>query len=351
MVLITVNASEEDSTVAVAVNSAKELDYSRGTVGTVEATDDELSPPASPMPRRSAPIVITEDDVNHHLELEEPVKEVDEQVVDNEDPLPHFRQPPNTRVARETYFHSSLIKDSIQVQKHHKVNDDEVHEENPHLQDFLIPHHSFHVGRDLLAGLEEADVAADEGDDKDTTDNKVLPLKKDCSTRSILSSSVAGVSPEELIQEEDTEKPKRQVSFGSVLVRDYDMILGDHPCCTYGPPVTLDWDYLEYESLAVDDYEFHHPPRRGLREMGMNYYQRKAVLARAGYNEGDFKSSMKRLSKDKFNRSISRSVASNYPLLKAEAAVESARRKFKRLLKDDHWKSEKKSFSKRSLSV
>jgi hypothetical protein len=34
------------------------------------------------------------------------------------------------------------------------------------------------------------------------------------------------------------------------------------------------------------------------------------------------------------------------PLLKVEDAVESARRKFKRLLKDDHWKSQKSLYVK-----
>ena len=234
---------------------------------------------------RPPPIVISEDDAE----------------------LPH---------AEETYFHTSLIKDSLQVQRHHKANDDEVHEENPHLEDFLIPDHEFHQG------------------DEPETDAKTAPAE--CCTHGILHTEAAAPEPRE------GEAPKkRKVSFGAVLVRDYDMCLGDHPCCSYGPPVTLDWDYLEYKPLDVDEYEFHHPPRRCLREMGLNYYARKRILAHAGFSEVDLQRSKKEVGRTKLNRSLTRSVASYYPLLKAEAAVESACRKFKRLLKDDHWKEQK----------
>ena len=61
--------------------------------------------------------------------------------------------------------------------------------------------------------------------------------------------------------QEQTKNPsKRQVNWGSIRVRDYGRILGENPCCSYGPPLTLDWDYEEYEPLDVDTYEFHQPP-------------------------------------------------------------------------------------------
>ncbi len=80
--------------------------------------------------------------------------------------------------------------------------------------------------------------------------------------------------------------------------------------------------------------------------MGLNYYQRKDLLWNAGYTEEDFKMSKKEGGKAKLNRNIIRSVVSHYPLWKAEEAVESARRKFKRLVKGDHWKQQKSLYVK-----
>lgn len=213
--------------------------------------------------------------------------------------------------AKETRFHTSHIRDSIQVQTHHgcHVNDDEVHEENPHLQDFLIFDHNVHV--EPCAKV--TNVAA-----KDGCQHSILHKKS--------------------ARANDQTPKKKSVHFGTVLVRDYDLILGDHPCCSYGPPITLDWDYLEYKPLSVNEYELHHAPRRSLREMLLNYYQRKHMLTEAGYTEADLKANKKDVNKSKFNRSITRSCAPYHPL---EWAVESAVRKMKRIVgKTDHWKRE-----------
>lgn len=117
---------------------------------------------------------------------------------------------------------------------------------------------------------------------------------------------------------------------------------GDNPCCGYGPPVTLDWCYLEYTPLSVDEYERHRPPRRTIRQMGRNYYNRKALLEEAGYTDEDFRECKKEMKRIKSWRTINRTVANNVVLLKASDAAESLGRKLRRATgKADHWKSEK----------
>jgi len=49
--------------------------------------------------------------------------------------------------------------------------------------------------------------------------------------------------------------PAKGVSFGTVSVRTYPQILGDHPCCTSGCPVTLDWHFLDEQETTVDNFE------------------------------------------------------------------------------------------------
>mmetsp|Transcript_4614 Transcript_4614/g.7810 ORF Transcript_4614/g.7810 Transcript_4614/m.7810 type:complete len:107 (+) Transcript_4614:48-368(+) len=46
-------------------------------------------------------------------------------------------------MSSSTFHYHSYFKDSISVQKRRRsTNDCEEHESNPHLQDFLVPHHT-----------------------------------------------------------------------------------------------------------------------------------------------------------------------------------------------------------------
>mmetsp|Transcript_25763 Transcript_25763/g.47373 ORF Transcript_25763/g.47373 Transcript_25763/m.47373 type:complete len:269 (+) Transcript_25763:137-943(+) len=163
-------------------------------------------------------------------------------------------------------------------------------------------------------------------------------VRTNCSQRSILRAESRISEP----QEKPSHQRKRRIRFGTVLFRDYDIILGDHPCCSYGPPLTIDWDYHQCEPIDVDAYEFENAlSRRTRREMRFNYYQRKRLLSDAGFTEVDFELTKKELNRAKLNRSITRQVVSHSPLLKVETAVESVCRKFKRLIKEDHWKEQK----------
>lgn len=270
--------------------AVKELDNSSGTAETISNSS------RSPYERIYChPIVISEDD-----------SDVVDQVIGQD--------------GTKTGLALNLkLEDSLEVSLSHKCNDTEEHEENANLEDILIPHHSVHIDRPDEG---EADKAAGE---ESATNNTP--------THGILHKDTA----------DNKEKPaKRSVQFSTIEVRDYDMILGDHPCCSYGPPITIDWDYLEYEPIDVNEYELHHPPRRALREMSMNYYTRKRMLANAGYRDDDFKLSKREISKTKINRSITRQLV-EYKMIPVESAIESTKRKMKRLFKGkDHWKLDKK---------
>uniref|UniRef100_A0A6U3NW40 Uncharacterized protein n=1 Tax=Ditylum brightwellii TaxID=49249 RepID=A0A6U3NW40_9STRA len=133
------------------------------------------------------------------------------------------------------------------------------------------------------------------------------------------------------------KKIKRQTSFGDVTIRDYGMIIGDHPCCSYGPPVTLDWEYYEHTSCSLDDYEYNRPRRRSLRQMNLNYYKRKELLQLAGANKGEIKAATKAVNHTRRQRSLTRSLLMGQII---ETGLESTRRKLKRLIEEDHWKKE-----------
>mmetsp|Transcript_54940 Transcript_54940/g.81771 ORF Transcript_54940/g.81771 Transcript_54940/m.81771 type:complete len:241 (+) Transcript_54940:137-859(+) len=128
---------------------------------------------------------------------------------------------------------------------------------------------------------------------------------------------------------------RRSVRFSDVTVREYGMVIGDHPCCSYGPPVTLGWDYEENEAVSLDDFECKR--RRTLRQMILSYYRRKDLLQLAGASREEIKQATKFANRTKRQRSMTRSLLITQPI---ETGLESTCRKLKRLLKEDHWRTE-----------
>lgn len=107
----------------------------------------------------------------------------------------------------------------------------------------------------------------------------------------------------------------------------------DHPNVSYGPPITLSWDYLEYDPLDIDEYEIHHPKRRNLRQMGLNYYQRRnLLLLQTDYTEEELRLAWKSVKKAKQQRYITRTYTSAFPVRIVEDACQSAVRKVKRTM-------------------
>lgn len=71
---------------------------------------------------------------------------------------------------------------------------------------------------------------------------------------------------------------ERRVSFGSVEVREFNRTAGDHPDCREGPPMSLDWKYVEKQPISVDHYELEGRQRRsGLFALSSTI--RKEILA------------------------------------------------------------------------
>lgn len=48
---------------------------------------------------------------------------------------------------------------------------------------------------------------------------------------------------------------RRQVSFKSIQVREYERVLGDHPNAREGPPIAIGWAFVEHDALDLGQYE------------------------------------------------------------------------------------------------
>ena len=123
---------------------------------------------------------------------------------------------------------------------------------------------------------------------------------------------------------------KRKVVFASIEVRGYEQTLGDNPCVSYGPPITLDWQYQEYGHFDFEAFEANRGPRRKLRNMCLNYYQRMNLLQHhCGIPEHELKAAERKTNKIKAQRNLTRNLL---PCQKLEEVVQSARRKAGRKL-------------------
>jgi hypothetical protein len=141
---------------------------------------------------------------------------------------------------------------------------------------------------------------------------------------------------------------QRQVSFTKIQVREHKQTMGDNPSCTYGTPISLDWESIEWEDVSVDEYEAHKFSTmngrkgrpRSLRELHMNHYRRRDILQLEGFTIEEIKTQKRVTNKIRKQREMTRFLAST-PLAKIEDLVESGKRKVQRALLRNNNNSEK----------
>lgn len=144
------------------------------------------------------------------------------------------------------------------------------------------------------------------------------------------------VSPEVSSDTSNESKTSRgpRVKWNVLHVREYDITIGDNPCVSYGPPVSLDWCYMNLGTVDVEEYEKNREPRRTMRQMMMNYYYRKNLLMyTGGYTKAELEKAAKDVSKTRSGRAITRAIP--MPIQILEDMTESAIRKTKRALGKD----------------
>jgi len=85
----------------------------------------------------------------------------------------------------------------------------------------------------------------------------------------------------------------KSVSFGVAEVRSYSITIGDHPLCTSGFPLTLDWDYTSEVQIPVDSFEASRGVRRRKEELILCAEERNEILSHC--SEGDVRRGSRRL--------------------------------------------------------
>lgn len=103
------------------------------------------------------------------------------------------------------------------------------------------------------------------------------------------------------------KKGKKSVGFGSINFRNYAVIMGDHPCCTMGCPLTLDWSFSEGEHVSVDEYENSRSPRAAKGALRFTWDERRSILS--DVSDCDMRRANRKLQRQQDRRSHTRICA------------------------------------------
>ncbi len=161
-------------------------------------------------------------------------------------------------------------------------------------------------------------------------------LYKEVLPKSILTTSSAA-------QINKTKHHKR-VKFESLHIRTFHRILGDHPCCQSGLPLTFSWKHIHEQTIELEHYETARCPRRNRQDMKLKDLDRRNILsadslldrsthANGARSSGGSSSSSSTNNENAMNESVDESLVSIYHHhdgLLNTVALKQAERKFYR---------------------
>ncbi len=128
----------------------------------------------------------------------------------------------------------------------------------------------------------------------------ILKKVESCST------DLSEASSDEGTPETKSRRPLHKVKFDMIQVRDYNITLGDNPSCSYGPPVSLDWEYDERDPISLESFEDVKSkiPRRKAYQMHMISRQRSDLLRNeAGFTDDEIEKVVEEMRKIQKERS------------------------------------------------
>jgi hypothetical protein len=98
------------------------------------------------------------------------------------------------------------------------------------------------------------------------------------------------------------EKSPKSLHWSTIDFYSHEMVLGDNPCVSSGPPLTISWKAHEHHPISIDEYELFKPERRRKIEMLSPRQRREDLLISAGYNRSDLKAAATEAAATRQNR-------------------------------------------------
>ncbi len=72
----------------------------------------------------------------------------------------------------------------------------------------------------------------------------------------------------------------KSVSFGDLIIRSHEVVLGDHPSCVSGCPLELGWNHEDEKIISVEDFELQRGPRKTPSELRTTRQERQRILSK-----------------------------------------------------------------------
>jgi hypothetical protein len=114
---------------------------------------------------------------------------------------------------------------------------------------------------------------------------------------------------------------KRSVSFASLSIREYNIVMGDNPSCSYGVPISLGWNYQQHDAVPVSVTSADIPKPRRRSKLLLSYNTRRQLLKEAGYKSTELRSCIRQVNKIKNERAVTELFLAAQPLEDAMETV------------------------------
>jgi hypothetical protein len=116
-------------------------------------------------------------------------------------------------------------------------------------------------------------------------------------------------SPKE--EEINSNTDSKSVQFSALQIRTFPMILGDHPCCKTGLPVSLDWEHTKEEVVPIEEYESSRQVRSCRSSLRMDQSTRREILGQVS-DHNDLKRAERKMFRERERGGKRRMTASDF---------------------------------------
>lgn len=81
---------------------------------------------------------------------------------------------------------------------------------------------------------------------------------------------------------------RKKVTFDAIEIREHDMVLGDNPSCSRGPPVSMKWEHKAEFRMSLDEFEVgREGQRRNHQQLVLPRMDREKMLRENGVSRGE----------------------------------------------------------------